>query len=232
MNSDSANDEQQYSPSSEVDHEVQLERRPLVGKRPIGSLLVLNMLLFTVVGLGFLFNTSTIFPSESVGVPAERSEVAPTGTESSDSGVGDSDEKASTTESVDFATSAGVVSLPIRVVDFVQFFALILIGVLCGLISLGCLALISDRPFGDLKTGIIGISACLWLSALALFVPSPERFLLDPIHYSVGGLVLWLSSSWILGLGTRVGLSFTGGTVATLGIMALGSRIVVWATWS
>ena len=121
---------------------------------------------------------------------------------------------------------------PPSTVFVVQFAVLLLIGVICGLISLGCLALISDRPFGDLKTGIIGVSACLWLSALALFVPAPERYLIDPIQYSVAGVILWISSSWLLGLGTRIGLSFSGGTVAALGIMALGSRVVVWATWS
>jgi hypothetical protein len=232
MNDSSANDRQQNSTSSSVDLEVHLDRRPLVGKRPIHLLLALNAILFVVVGLGFLLNTATIYPSNSTSVSTELSDVTPQDTDSSDSVTSDAGENSTAQEPVSVTTPPNGVSLPLRVLDFIQFFVLILIGVICGLISLGCLALISDRPFGDLKTSIIGISACLWFSALALFVPSPERFLLDPIQYSVAGLILWLSSSLILGLGYRVGLSFTGGTVATLGIMALGSRIVVWATWS
>jgi hypothetical protein len=225
MDSNTANDEQQISTVSAAAAVVDVTRPPLVGKRSTRLLLALNSLLVIVIGLGFLFNTETIFPHTSIEAPKAQS-IEPSST------LKNADEKNGGIEPAIVATDQSDISFPVRVLDFVQFFVLILIGVICGLISLGCLALISDRPFGDFITGIIGISACLWLSALALFVPSPERFLLDPIQYSVAGLILWLSSSWLLGLGARIGLSFTGGTVAALGIMALGSRVVVWATWS
>ena len=187
-----------------------------------------------MIGLGFLFNVETIFPRAASVTPVVSTDLA-SGTDGSTetAGTTDASEVATpSTESATIQTTSDGVSLPARILDFVQFSVLLLIGVICGLISLGCLALISDRPFGDFMAAIIGISACLWVSGLALFVPAPEPYLSDPIQYSVAGIILWLSSSWLLGLGSRVGLSFTGGTVAALGIMALGSRIVVWATWS
>ncbi len=206
-------------------------RIAIVSRRPIRLLSVLNLCLFVVIGLGFILNVQTIYPraSSDSGVPASEASSPAASTPEIDSEGSDS--RPVSVESVMVHADGGA-SLPVRVLDFVQFTVLVLIGSICGLISLGCLALISDRPFGDLMSGIIGISSCLWLSALALYVPAPEEFLIDPIQYSVAGLVLWLSSTWILGLGSRMGLSFTGGTVAVLGIMALGSRIVVWATWS
>ncbi|MBB47613.1 MAG: hypothetical protein CMJ33_03530 [Phycisphaerae bacterium] len=124
-------------------------------------------------------------------------------------------------------TGHGELSTAFRLLDFVQFSVLLLIGVACGLISLGSLAMISDRTFGGFTVGIIGVSTCLWLSALALFVPAPEHYLIDPIQYSVAAIILWGFSTRLLGLGVRVGFSFSGGPIAALGIMALGSRIVV-----
>ena len=234
MEDSSTNDAQQISRDGSVGDEAEGRRLPLMTGRSIRFLSVLNCIAFIVIGLGFLFNVETIFPRAANVTPVVSSDLESEVGRSTDSTdpAGASDATTSGTESVPIQNTSDGVSLPARILDFVQFSVLLLIGVICGLISLGCLALISDRPFGNFMAAIIGISACLWLSGLALFVPAPERYLSDPIQYSVAGLILWISSSWLLGLGTRVGLSFTGGTVAALGIMALGSRIVVWATWS
>ena len=234
MEDSTANDPQQISGVGSVGDPAEGSRLPLVTGRSIRLLFLLNSIAFIVIGLGFLFNVETIFPRAASVTPVVSTELeSGNGSLIDTSGTTDaSDVAAPKTDSAVIQTTSDGVSLPARILDFVQFSVLLLIGVICGLISLGCLALISDRPFGDFMAAIIGISACLWLSGLALFVPAPERYLSDPIQYSVAGIILWISSSWLLGLGTRVGLSFTGGTVAALGIMALGSRVVVWATWS
>lgn len=231
MEDSTAHDDEQNSPPKMNEERINPVRVPLIGKRSIRLLLALNCLLCIVIGLGFIMDTATIFPRTSVASPITGSAVSPQNSKAVDDAVPADEAPSKTEASIEVARHSGV-SFPMRVFEFFQFFVLILIGVICGLISLGCLALISDRPFGDFMTGIIGISACLWLSALALFVPAPEPFLLDPIQYSAAGLLLWLASKWLLGLDGRIGLSFTGGTVAALGIMALGSRIVVWATWN
>ncbi len=234
MEDSTANDPQQISRVGTVGDPTERTRLPLVTGRSIRLLFLLNSIAFIVIGLGFLFNVETIFPRAASVTPVVSTDLA-SETDGSTETVGTTDDSkvvTPSTESASIQTTSDGVSLPARILDFVQFSVLLLIGVICGLISLGCLALISDRPFGDFMAAIIGISACLWVSGLALFVPAPEPYLSDPIQYSVAGIILWLSSSWLLGLGSRVGLSFTGGTVAALGIMALGSRVVVWATWS
>ena len=234
MDDSTANDPQQISRVGSVGDPAERSRLPLVSGRSIRLLFLLNFIAFIVIGLGFLFNVETIFPRAASVTPVVSSDLASGTDGSTDTAetTGASEVATPPTESATIPSTSDGVSFPGRILDFVQFSVLLLIGVICGLISLGCLALISDRPFGDFWVAIIGISACLWVSGLALFVPAPEPFLSDPIQYSVAGILLWISSSWLLGLGSRVGLSFTGGTVAALGIMALGSRIVVWATWS
>ena len=233
MEDSTANDPQQISGVGSVGDPAERSRPPLVSGRSIRLLFLLNSIAFIVIGLGFLFSVETIFPRAASVMPVVSTDLE-SGTDGSTDTAGTTDASDAATSSAESAATQGTgvgVSLPARILDFVQFSVLLLIGVICGLISLGCLALISDRPFGDFMPAIIGISACLWVSGLALFVPAPERYLSDPIQYSVAGIILWISSSWLLGLGSRVGLSFTGGTVAALGIMALGSRVVVWATW-
>ena len=231
MNDNSAHDETQISHSVSDEASDHAFRIPIVARTSFTLLFSLNCAAFIAVGLGFLLNLQSIYPRASNETPVAQVNVQPETTDTLDVD-GEMDRSSTVDDFATIETGDDGVSTAVRILDFVQFSVLLLIGVVCGLVSLGCLALISDRPFGDFKTGIIGVSACLWLSALALFVPAPEFYLIDPIQYSVAAIILWASSTWLLGLGARVGFSFSGGLIAALGIMALGSRIVVWATWS
>ena len=92
-------------------------------------------------------------------------------------------------------------------------------------------ALVVDRPLGHFKAAIARVILCAWLSTLALFVPVSEAWLRDLVHYAVAALFFWITGMLILKLSPRLAGALLGGTVALLAATAIGSRIVVWATW-
>ena len=91
--------------------------------------------------------------------------------------------------------------------------------------------MITDRPLGDFKGAFSRVCLSCWIATLALFVPISEAWLRDLIHYAVAALLFWLMGMLILSLSPRLSGTLLGGTVALLAVTAIGSRIVVWATW-
>ncbi|MED6306982.1 MAG: hypothetical protein VX563_03165 [Planctomycetota bacterium] len=118
-----------------------------------------------------------------------------------------------------------------RLVLFVKFLFLVCLGTVLAVVALGGIALMSDRPLGDFKAAAARVSLCCWISTLALFVPSPEPWLRDPIHYASAALLFWISGMLLLRLSPRHSATLLAGTVALLAVTAIGSRVVVWATW-
>ena len=118
-----------------------------------------------------------------------------------------------------------------RVVLFVKFLFLVCLGTVLAVVALGGIALMSDRPLGDFKAAVARVSLCCWIATLALFVPSPEPWLRDPIHYASAALLFWISGMLLLRLSPRHSATLLAGTVALLAVTAIGSRVVVWATW-
>ncbi len=100
------------------------------------------------------------------------------------------------------------------------------------MVVLGGLALSLDRPLGSLPTAISQMLACCCLSTLALLVPAPTEWLLAPIHYVVAAIIFWASTIIFFRLAPRSAGFLLGGTMALLAVTAIGSQIVVWATWS
>lgn len=118
-----------------------------------------------------------------------------------------------------------------RIVLFIKFFVLVSLSGVLASVVLGGLALVVDRPLGDFKAAISRVILCSWLSTLALFVPVSEAWLRDLVHYAVAALLFWITGMLILRLSPRLSGALLGGTVALLAATAIGSRIVVWATW-
>ena len=118
-----------------------------------------------------------------------------------------------------------------RLVLFVKFLFLVCLGTVLAVVALGGIALMSDRPLGDFKAAAARVSLCCWIATLALFVPSPEPWLRDPIHYACAALLFWISGMLLLRLSPRHSATLLAGTVALLAVTAIGSRVVVWATW-
>ena len=118
-----------------------------------------------------------------------------------------------------------------RLVLFVKFLFLVGLGTVLAVVALGGIALMSDRPLGDFKAAVARVSLCSWIATLALFVPSPEPWLRDPIHYASAALLFWISGMVLLRLSPRHSATLLAGTVALLAVTAIGSRVVVWATW-
>ena len=118
-----------------------------------------------------------------------------------------------------------------RIVLYIKFFILVCLSAILASVVLGGLALVVDRPLGDFKAAVSRVILCCWISTLALFVPSPEPWLRDLIHYAAAAVLFWLMGMLILKLSPRLSGALLGGTVALLAATAIGSRIVVWATW-
>ena len=118
-----------------------------------------------------------------------------------------------------------------RIVLFIKFFVLVSLSGVLASVVLGGLALVVDRPLGEFKAAISRVILCSWLSTLALFVPVSEAWLRDLVHYAVAALLFWITGMLILRLSPRLSGALLGGTVALLAATAIGSRIVVWATW-
>lgn len=118
-----------------------------------------------------------------------------------------------------------------RFVLYLKFFVLVTLSGVLASVVLGGLALVVDRPLGDFKAAISRVILCAWLSTLALFVPLSEVWLRDLVHYAVAALLFWITGMLILRLSPRLSGALLGGTVALLAATAIGSRIVVWATW-
>ena len=113
----------------------------------------------------------------------------------------------------------------------IKFVVVLLLGVGCGVVALGGLALSLDRPLGSIGTAVSRLLACAWLGSLALLVPSPEPWLLTPIHYGLAGLLLWGSLMLFFRLSPRNAAILLGGTVSLLAVTVLGSSVVLWAAW-
>ena len=118
-----------------------------------------------------------------------------------------------------------------RLVLYIKFFILVCLSAVLAMVALGGLALITDRPLGDFKGAFSRVCLSCWIATLALFVPISEAWLRDLIHYAVAALLFWLMGMLILRLSPRLSGTLLGGTVALLAVTAIGSRIVVWATW-
>ena len=118
-----------------------------------------------------------------------------------------------------------------RIVLYIKFFILVCLSAILASVVLGGLALVVDRPLGDFKAAVSRVILCCWISTLALFVPAPEAWLRDLIHYAVAAVLFWIMGMLILKLSPRLSGALLGGTVALLAATAIGSRIVVWATW-
>ena len=118
-----------------------------------------------------------------------------------------------------------------RIILFVKFLVLVCLGSCLGILALGGIALMVDRPIGHFKVACSRVCLCCWISTLALFVPSPEPWLRDLIHYASAALLFWIAGMLLLRLSPRLSAMLLGGTVALLAVAAIGSRVVVWATW-
>ena len=118
-----------------------------------------------------------------------------------------------------------------RLVLYIKFFILVCLSAVLAMVALGGLALMTDRPLGDFKGAFSRVCLSCWIATLALFVPISEAWLRDLIHYAVAALLFWLMGMLILRLSPRLSGTLLGGTVALLAVTAIGSRIVVWATW-
>ena len=118
-----------------------------------------------------------------------------------------------------------------RFLLFIKFLILVCLSAILAMVSLGGLALMTDRPLGDFKAACAKVLLTCWIATLALFVPSPEPWLRDLIHYAAAAALFWLAGMLLLRLTPRLSATLLGGTVALLAVTAIGSRIVVWATW-
>ena len=118
-----------------------------------------------------------------------------------------------------------------RFLLFIKFLILVCLSAVLAMVSLGGLALMTDRPLGDFKAACAKVLLTCWIATLALFVPSPEPWLRDLIHYAAAAALFWLAGMFLLRLTPRLSATLLGGTVALLAVTAIGSRIVVWATW-
>ena len=119
-----------------------------------------------------------------------------------------------------------------RLVVFLKFAILILLGVGCGLVALGGMALMLDRPLGSVLTAASRMLAAGWLSTLALLVPAPYTWMLDPLHYLLAGAIFCGSMIVFFRFSVQQAITMLGATMALLATTAFGSWVVIWAAWS
>ena len=139
--------------------------------------------------------------------------------------------RAASVETPPAATSSERIGPFGRLMVFMKFVVLILLGVACGLVALGGLALALDRPIGSLATAASRMFLAGWLTTLALLIPAPYTWMLDPLHYIVAALIFWMSMKFFFRLSFQQAATLLGGTMCLLAITALGSWVVLWAAW-
>ena len=118
-----------------------------------------------------------------------------------------------------------------RTVILIRFVVVLMLGVGCGLVALGGLALSLDRPLGSVPGALVRMMACAWIASLALLIPAPAPWMLAPIHYAAAGLLLWGSMMFFFRLQPRTAGVLLGGSVSLLAVTVLGSSVVLWAAW-
>ena len=119
-----------------------------------------------------------------------------------------------------------------RLLIFLKFTILVLLGAGCGLLALGGMGLVLKRPMGSIGTAASRMLAAAWLTTLALLVPAPYPWMLDPLHYIVAGTIFWASTMFFFKLNPSQAVTLLGATMALLASTAFGSWIVIWAAWS
>ena len=118
-----------------------------------------------------------------------------------------------------------------RLMIYIKFVVLILLGVGCGMVALGGLALSMDRPLGSPATAASRMFLAGWLTTLALLIPAPYTWMLEPLHYIVGALIFWVSIKFLFRLSFQQAAMLLGATMSLLAITVLGSWVVLWAAW-
>jgi hypothetical protein len=118
-----------------------------------------------------------------------------------------------------------------RLMIFIKFVVLILLGVACGLVALGGLALSLDRPLGSLATAASRMFLAGWLTTLGLLIPAPYIWMLEPLHYILACVIFWVSMKFFFRLSFQQAAMLLGGTMSLLAITAFGSWVVLWAAW-
>lgn len=118
-----------------------------------------------------------------------------------------------------------------RFLTFVRFLILVMLGVGCGLVALGGLALALDRPLGCLATASSRMLLAGWLTTLAFLVPAPWPWLLDPLQYILAGVIFWVAVRMLFRLDFQQAAVLLGGTMSLLAVTVLGSWVVLWAAW-